>query len=92
MFRNRILILFLFSILSSISESAPQLTFFKGKILEKGTRRPLSEVNLFILPQKWKVTTNAQGEFQSPDVPTLENELIVNFTGYKKWTQKVDVA
>lgn len=61
----------------------------KGQLLEKGTRRPLEGVNLFILPQKWKATTDKQGQFEFIDTPTEDSELIINFTGYKKWTEKI---
>ncbi len=60
-----------------------------GRLLEKGTRRPLKDVNLFILPQKWRATTNDQGVFLLNEDPQVENEIIINVSGYKKYSQKM---
>lgn len=60
----------------------------QGTLLERGTRKPLKDVNMFILPYKLKVTTDAQGNFLFPDVPVGECELIINLTGYQKYVSK----
>lgn len=72
--------LLLFSLLGHAQE--PQV--ISGTLLEKGTRKPLREVSVFILPQKLKATTNEKGEFVFSDVPAGECTFIVNLTGYEK--------
>lgn len=54
----------------------------KGTVLEKGTRKPLPGVNVFILPHKLKGETNKKGEFVIDNVPEGEFEFIVNQSGY----------
>jgi hypothetical protein len=60
----------------------------KGQLKEKGTRTPLSEVNVYILPHKLKATTDKEGKFLFPDVPEGEFEFIVNNTGYIRLKEK----
>ena len=57
----------------------------KGTLLERGTKKPLKEVNLFILPHKLKAVTNEEGKFEFTNVPKGDCELIINLTGYKKY-------
>ncbi len=59
----------------------------EGKLLERGTRKPLKDVNLFLLPHKLKVTTLENGEFKFENIPEGECELIVNLTGYQKYSK-----
>ncbi len=68
--------------------SAQTLSPVSGTLLERGTRKPLKDVSLFILPHKLKAVSNEQGEFSFPDVPTGECELIVNLSGYQKFVRK----
>jgi hypothetical protein len=75
------LILFLIS-LSAFAEIK-----IEGKLLERGTRKPLKDVNLFLLPHKLKVTTIENGEFKFENVPEGECEIIVNLTGYQKYSK-----
>jgi hypothetical protein len=58
-----------------------------GKVMEKGTRKPLAEVNVFILPQKWKATTDSNGHFSFPEDISEDSELVINVTGYLKYSQ-----
>ncbi len=59
----------------------------EGKLLERGTRKPLKDVNLFILPHKLKVTSSDNGQFTFDNVPQGECELIINLTGYQKYSK-----
>jgi hypothetical protein len=59
----------------------------EGKLLERGTRKPLKDVNLFLLPHKLKVTTIDNGQFTFDNVPEGECELIINLTGYQKYSK-----
>jgi hypothetical protein len=56
----------------------------QGSLQEKGTRKPLSEVNVFLLPHKLKAVTDTRGNFSFSEVPSGTCQLIVNLSGYKK--------
>jgi hypothetical protein len=56
----------------------------KGQLLEKGTRNPLKDVNIFVLPHKIKVTTGSDGSFEIPVIPKGDCEIIVNQVNYNK--------
>ncbi len=60
----------------------------EGVVLERGTKRPLSDVNVYILPHKLKATSDAQGRFVFEDVPTGEYEFVVNLANYKNFSQR----
>lgn len=57
----------------------------EGVVLERGTKRPLSDVNVFILPHKLKATSDAQGRFVFDKVPVGDFQYIVNLANYKKY-------
>jgi hypothetical protein len=56
----------------------------EGTLLEKGTRKPLADVSVFILPHKLKATTTSTGSYKFENVPAGSCQLIVNLTGYIK--------
>jgi hypothetical protein len=64
----------------------------RGRVVEMGTRRPLSGVNIFILPQKLKATTDENGNFEFLESPVGEFQWVINFTGYKKLELTGDLA
>lgn len=72
---------------SAFSQSTVAL---KGKLLEKGTRKPIKDVSVFILPHKIKAITLENGDFVFDQVPAGECELIVNLSGYNKFEKKFD--
>lgn len=63
------------------------------QVLEKGTRKSLKDINVFLLPFKIKATTNSKGEaqFLLSEMPSTneEIEIIINITDYKKYSQKM---
>ena len=59
-----------------------------GTVYEKGTVKPLPKVNIFILPEAIKTTTNDAGQFVFEDVPVGEREWVINVTGYQRFKQK----
>lgn len=59
-----------------------------GTVLEKGTTRPLANVNIYVLPEALKTTTNTDGEFVFAELPAGEREWIITVTGYKRFKQK----
>jgi outer membrane receptor for ferrienterochelin and colicin len=78
-----LLFLFILTPLSSFSQVS-----VKGTLLEKGTRKPLGQVNVFLLPAKLKAVTDAEGKFLFPDVKDQAFEIIVNSSGYIKLQEK----
>lgn len=74
-------------------QNPPQKSItLKGVVLEKGTRIPMSDVNLYILPEGLKATTNAKGEFLFDQAPEGEKDWIVNVAGYKRYKAKLSYA
>ncbi len=59
----------------------------EGILLEKGTKTPILEANLFLLPSTLKATTDPAGRFRFGDVPEGEFQFVVNLTGYEKLEQ-----
>lgn len=60
-----------------------------GKVWEKGTKKPLSEVNVFLLPAKTKALTNQLGLFSLSSSGESSCQIVVNVSGYKKYEQNV---
>ncbi len=56
----------------------------KGVLFERGSKKPLADVNIFILPAKLKAITNKDGSFEFSSIPKGECELIVNLVNYNK--------
>jgi hypothetical protein len=79
-------------LLSSFLAFAQEFVSLRGYLLERGTRKPLKDVSVFILPHKLKAVSSEDGLFQFTNVPTGECEFIVNFTGYKKSALKRDCS
>lgn len=57
---------------------------FQGQLWERGTKRPLSEVSVFLLPSRVKAVTDSKGYFEFSQVPAEAQTLVVNLAGYKK--------
>jgi hypothetical protein len=76
--------LIFFLIASTCAYSQVSVT---GTLLEKGTRKPLSEVNIFLLPAKLKAVTDSEGKFIFPEVEANSFEIIINNTGYIRFKE-----
>jgi len=55
----------------------------QGRLREKGTRKPLADFNIFVLPSKAKAVTDADGNF-SVEVPAGDFTWVINGAGYLK--------
>nr|MBA2404944.1 carboxypeptidase-like regulatory domain-containing protein [Bdellovibrionales bacterium] len=77
-------------LLVSFSLYAQEPKNVSGVLLEKGTRKPLKDVSVFILPHKFKAVTTDKGDFAFENVPVGECTVIINLTGYEKLERKVD--
>lgn len=65
---------------------------FKGRVLERGTRKPLSQTNIFLLPGGIRATSDSAGNFEFKDVASGDYEIVVNVTGYKKFSRRLVVG
>lgn len=63
-----------------------------GRVRERGTKAPLKEVNVFILPHKLKATTDLQGQFSIGEVPPGEAQIVINATGYLRFERAMVVG
>ena len=77
-------------ILFSLSIYAQDTKSLNGVLLEKGTRKPLQDVSVFILPYQLKAVTTENGRFSFAEVPAGECTIIINLTGYSKFEEKND--
>jgi hypothetical protein len=80
----------LFASPAVFAQPAPAVRI-EGRLFERGTKRPLAEFNVFILPAKLKATTEADGRFVFESVPEGEFTFVVNATDYIK-LEKRDTA
>ena len=68
---------------------------WSGRLLEKGSARPLENVNIFLLPAKLKATTGVAGTFQfdlDEINPIGPCQIIINLTGYRKFEQSLNCS
>lgn len=69
------------------SASADPTVVISGRLIEMGTKKPVPDANVYILPAKLKSTTDAEGRFRFESVPESEFEFLVNLTGYVRLSQ-----
>jgi hypothetical protein len=55
-----------------------------GQLLERGTKKPLAGVNIYILPHKLKAVSDENGSFIFSQVPNGGFDWVINLTGYEK--------
>lgn len=72
------------SIDASVSALPSTTGRLEGLLLEKGTKKPLPDMSIFLLPLKLKATTDAKGRFVFEGVPAGEWQIVVNATGYMR--------
>ena len=58
----------IFLVLMSLSVLAQEAVTFNGTLLEKGTRKPLKDVSIFILPHKMKAVSGDNGKFSFENI------------------------
>ncbi len=64
----------------------------EAQVFEKATQRILSDVNVFILPHKIKVTTDNLGKFKAENIPEGEVQIIINHSGYLKYEKTLTLS
>jgi hypothetical protein len=73
----------------AVAQAAPLL---KGKLLERGTKKPIEGARVFLLPEKKSATTDSAGRFEFPEVPLTSEQLVINHSGYQKREEKITPA
>jgi hypothetical protein len=100
---NRLLyqfVIFVAILLSQLTAFAG--TRLEGRIIEKGTRRPLAGVSVFLLPLKLKSVSDESGgfAFESVDLTigalpkselTAPVQLVINLTGYRRFEKNIEI-
>lgn len=71
---------------------APEVARVQGRLRERGTRKPIAGIPVFLLPSKLRVETDARGNFVFQSVPIGQATLVVNASGYRKLEHSFDVA
>ena len=66
-----------------LHSSAWALTL-KGQVLERGTKVPMKDITVYVLPHQLKAETDEKGRFQVDNVPTGEFKFVINVPGYQK--------
>jgi len=76
-----------------IATFIPTLSFasfqIEGKLVIKGSSDPLPEANVFLLPDKLKVTSDSKGKFRFEGIESSEVTVVVNTPGYQKLEEKL---
>ncbi|MBC7385609.1 MAG: TonB-dependent receptor plug domain-containing protein [Cryobacterium sp.] len=68
---------------ASESSTHPLVTI-EGTLLEKGTKKPLADQNVYILPSTNKGISDAEGHFRIEGVPEGSFRIVVNVSGYER--------
>lgn len=66
---------------------APIGRVLEGRLFEKGTKRPIPEANVFVMPSKQKAVTDSEGRFRFESVEPGPIQFVVNLTGYERLDQ-----
>lgn len=67
--------------------SAAKIT---GQVLERGTKIPLKEVAVFLMPEKIRVETDTQGRFSIEVEREAPFEFLINVSGYLRFNKVFD--
>lgn len=83
--------IFLWVFLSSAVSygQTPPVFEIQGKVLERGTKKALPSVNVFVLPSKQKFVTDEKGNFTGTIQGDREVDIVINVSGYIKYEQKI---
>ena len=79
-----------FIILSLISQSLWAQFTLTGQVFEKGRKVKLSNIQIFILPDKIKASTDKNGEFKIENIISKESEIVVNAGGFLRYDNKLN--
>lgn len=74
------------------SPSAVARRSYRARVVERGTRRALGGVKVYLLPHKLQATTDDLGEARFDDVPDGPFQWVVNLPGYERFELSDDGA
>lgn len=66
---------------------AQEVIKIEGQLLEKGTKKELKDISIFILPHKIKITTDSKGAFFFDQIPKGDCSIVINIAGFKKYEE-----
>ncbi len=75
-----------FAALSFVS-SAHASSQYEGYVRTRGTKAPLKQISLFVLPLKIRITTDDKGYYKTPEIPEGPFEWVVNASGHERYTE-----
>ncbi len=81
-------ILFFFNFCWGLSSFSSEL---KLTVFEKGTRIPLREVTVFVLPEKLKGETDPNGQVLISNITNSDSQIVISIAGYKRFEQNLIV-
>lgn len=81
---NQFFVLVLLTFLSSLAMANVTVS---GVVIERGTKIPMTQVRVFILPHRLVAETDSQGRFEINNVPEGDFEFVVNQSGYLKFQE-----
>jgi len=66
-----------------VETTGPGLVNFTGVVREKGTRKPIADVTVYLKDTPHEATTDASGRFAFRDLPPGEYTVVIPTTGYE---------
>lgn len=93
---KQFILVFTLTIASSLAQTSPVTISLEGRLVERGTRKPLDGVAVYVVPQpsssnepqsRFKTTTDQNGNFHINGVPEGSFTWIVNEAGFVKLEQ-----
>lgn len=70
------------------SETSADLCDAVLRLRERGTKKPIANVNIFLLPDGQKEVSDDKGEVRFENIPCGENAWVVNAVGYERIDKK----
>jgi CarboxypepD_reg-like domain len=82
----------IFIVVQFFSSAAWAQYTVSGQVFEKGRRIKLSQIKVFILPDKLSVTTDANGAFTLTGIQSAQSQLVINAAGFERYDRSFDFA
>jgi TonB-linked SusC/RagA family outer membrane protein len=88
----RLLALTVFVTLTSAATAGAQTGTIRGRVIDGGSQRPISDVQVTVAGTTLGAATNVNGEYTIANVPVGQRELVARRLGYTRRTQTVSVT
>lgn len=79
------------STLAADSQVAQGSFRIEGRLVERGTKRPVGDAAVFLLPAKLRAQSDATGQFAFDNVPQGQYQIVINLTGYRRLEVAIEV-